>query len=324
MTSTLDHVLAHAERLPFVRLVAVLEHMLGCEVGSAAADVQLALTHDAALAFHAAEIGAQRADESADEAPRVRLVSAFAGLTGAVSPLPTALLDATARDEGTPPFAQLLIDVFHHRLLGLFYRGMRAHEPPAHRAHARARTFVLALAGLEPTSAERVTGLPEARLLALAPLLIAHPPNAARLVAGVMHVLDDLADEAQVRVHQGCGARVPLAPSARAALGIDLRLGRTSTLGHTVVCGDAAIHVEIAGLSPEACIALAPGGARWATLRATIRLLTPDHLDAVLVFRPARAPRPQLGRDHRLGRTWLGGAERPHAARFRVGFSSDP
>lgn len=319
MTTALDDVLALAERLPFMRLVALLEQLLGCQVGSALADERLLLAHDPALAFHAQDVtAAVRIDEGDGAPPRVRVVSAFAGLTGAVSPLSTALLDAHARDEDLLPFVRLLLDVFHHRLLGLFYRGLYARAAPAHDPGGPAHTFILALAGLIGSTATRTTGLPEARLLALSPLVIAHPPNTARLVVGVLRVLDDLRDGARVRVHEQRGARVSIAASARAALGRNLRLGRTSTLGHKARCRSAAIELEIAGLSPEDCAELAPGGRRWPALRATVRLLTPDDLDVVLVLQPSPAPRPHLDQTLRLGRTWLCGGSHPSAARFRL------
>lgn len=311
MSDSLDNLIACATQLPFVQLVACLEERLGCRVGCDD-ELRVQFAHDPALVFHAQDVIAVSRDGPSEARARVCITTAFAGLVGAVSPLPTALIDDFAIDDESVKSARALLDVFHHRLIALFYRGLRALDPPA-APDAPCRAWLLALCGLSPEAAPSVTGLAEAQILALAPLLVAYPPNAERLRVGLVRILADVLCDATISIVCFAGARVALDVRAQARLGCNLRLARGTALGTHVPAPAAAIAVDLAQLSSAACARLGPGGDRWRVLCAVIRLLTPESIAVALTLSPAAAPALRLGSaDARLSwHAWLGSGAQP-------------
>jgi type VI secretion system protein ImpH len=314
----LDELIACGTALPFVQLVAQLERLLGVRAGIDG-DAVVQFAHDPALVFHARDVVAVTRVDADGMPPRVCITTAFAGLFGAVSPLPTALIDDFAVDDEALAAPRALLDVFHHRLVSLFYRGLRALDGPIS-PDAPARAWVLALCGLMPGTATSVTGLADAQVLALAPLLVACPPNAERLRAGLAHLLADLLDGATISVASFTGARVALDERTCARLGTNLQLGRHGALGTHVLAPAAAIALHIAQLSFASYARLRPGGDRWSVLCAVTRLLTPESIDVTLALSPASAPPLRLGSAHaRLGWDgWLGSGAQPSPLRCTI------
>lgn len=311
MSDPLDDLIACATQLPFVHLVACLEPLLGCRVGRDS-DTRVRFAHDPSLAFHAQDVVAVSRDDTTGARPSVCITTAFAGLVGAVSPLPTALVDDFALDDESLEGPRALLDVFHHRLITLFYRGLRALDPPTS-PDAPSRAWLLALCGLTPEAAPSVTELAETQILALAPLLVAYPPNAERLRVGLAHLLADVLGDAMISIVCFAGAHVALDARAYARLGHHVRLGRDAALGTRIPAPAAAIAVDLAQLSHAAYARLGPDGDRWPVLCATIRLLTPESIAVALTLSPAATPPLRLGSaDARLSwQAWLGSGAQP-------------
>jgi type VI secretion system protein ImpH len=326
--TSLDDVLERARRLPFVELVHLLEELVPAKARVGADgpiyDEPVRFRHDPALGFHTSDItGVRRA--SAGGRAYIEVTTSFAGVTGSSSPLPSGIIEEIAQADDEEGVQRDLVDGFHHRLLGLLYRGlMRSDYARSFHADAsdRMSARLLLLAGFAPESAERVSGLPRGLLLRLAPLLVCHPPSARRLELGLRDVFDEVLANAHVRVLSMTGGVVHLERDECPRLGVDMLLGRTSCLGRRIPAPQSGARVLIGPLSSEVCARLAPGGARHAELCAVIALLSPEAIDLDVELQPRDASVMRLGRAHgsRMGlNTWLGSRGAPAPVRFRAG-----
>jgi type VI secretion system protein ImpH len=309
MNGLLAQVLAQAERLPFVSLVHWLELALETSVGERSfRDEAVRFTASPALEFDAAEL---RDIEQIEH--RVRLTLGFGGLVGSSSPLPPSMLDELASSDDDTQAERAFLDVFHHRLFGLTYRGLRKFDF-ARSQHAL--DWMLALSGLPASDAERVSGLPRELLLRLVPILVVYPANATRIVVALRAVFDELA-RVPLRVHELRGGSVAIEERSRARLGRDLQLGRTSTLGGRAPSPSSAILLSVGPIAPELAARFAPGGSERALFEATIALLCPETIDVELELQLTHGQPSLLGRV-RMGTAWLGSA-RPAPIRWRIG-----
>ncbi len=324
--SLLSHVLARAPRIPFVRLVRHIERLLPGRtlVGEKGPFSREALRfkHDPSLVFHARDVALVTREADGP----VEITTSFAGLTGSVSPLPLFFVEGLDGADEDGALQRELLDIFHHRLLGLLVRGLTrfdyASDQAADQSDVRSRELLL-LAGLLPDHAARLTDMSPAWLLRLAPLLIAAPANAERLKAGLQDHLREVLGAAQVTIVPFVGGYVRLEQDVRPRLGVDLQLGRNSALGRRVLCAASRVRVGLGPLSPEQCAELGPGGTAHRALVAVSRLLVPEHIDIEFELSPTHAPPLRLGRQggSRLGgNSWL--PSRSHAVPVR--FSPQP
>ena len=165
----------------------------------------------------------------------------------------------------------------------------------------------------------RVTALPTATLLHLAPLLVTYPANAERLRVGVRVLFADLLQDAEVSVQVQQGGYVRIPEPARARLGLDLRLGRSSALGDRLRAPSAAIALALGPLSRHACAVLGPGGVRAEELVALVRLLVPETVETAVTLQPVHGRARALGRGARLRRgSWLMGHAPPQPVCFTI------
>jgi type VI secretion system protein ImpH len=326
--SALEHVLGSARRLPFLVLVELLEELIPApaRVGEDGPiyDEPVRFRHDPALSFHVSDIASARSVSDASGRSWVELTTTFTGLTGSASPLPSGMLEEIAQADDEESVQRDLVDGFHHRLLGLLYRGLvRSDYARSFRSAANDRmsSRLLLLAGIPPEAAERLTGLPRALLLRLLPLLVCHPPNAQRLELGLRDVFQELLAGAHVQVQSFTGGVVVLAREECPRLGVDLALGRNSCLGRRIPARASAARVLLGPLSPETCASLGPGGPDYPLLCSVISLLSPEAIDIEVELQPSAAESARLGRTHgsRLGlNTWLGSRGSPSPIRFRA------
>lgn len=174
-----------------------------------------------------------------------RLTVGFMGLTGPSGVLPdhyTELLVAQrrAREAG----AQDFLDLFDHRLLGLFHRAWAKYRLPASWEDARRsgapEPFAEALAALMglglPAQRGALAGAGATLLTLAGPL--SRRVRSARAVRSVAAVLTEL--PAEVRELQG--AWIPIAPQERTRLGAGP--GAFSQLGRDAVAGARAYDVQ--------------------------------------------------------------------------------
>ena len=232
-----------------------------------------------------------------DDEPPLMAVN-FMGLLGSHGVLPrcyTELVAArlAARDTALRDF----LDLFHHRLISLFYRAWRKHqvlERPGEGLDSLARV-VMSVVGLGTPGLANRQPVADASLLFYAGLIAQQPHSAAslRLILGDYFDVD-------VQIEQFVGAWYRL--DSRAQCEFDESERESNQLGRGAVVGDevweptAKVRVILGPLSRDRYLDFLPGGAAHAPLRAMVRFFS-DEIDfeAQLVLSADQAPVCVLG-----------------------------
>lgn len=175
----------------------------------------------------------RRVEPATDERPE-RLLQNFHGLFGPNGPLPVHLTEYAMERSLSwhDPTLERFCDVFHHRMLSLFYRLWANAEPAVcedRPEHNRFRTYIGALAGLGLPSLREQDALPDQAKLFHAGLLA----NQKRSPEGLLCIISQQFGM-PVRLHEYQPEWLPLPHDARLHLG-DAR--STGSLGVNTVLG---------------------------------------------------------------------------------------
>lgn len=269
-----------------------------------AADDAVRFAHPPSLDFApAAVLGV---DALADGRARVR--SAALGLWGPNGALPLHLTEYALerrhiyRDDALEAFA----DVFHHRLLSLFYRAWAEAQPcvqadrPCDDAFDAYFSAIAGVAKGEPLS--RVIRSSAARFTV-------RSRNAEGLRATLTQLLG-----LPVRVEECVPCWLAADEFSRCRLGRS-RLGRDGVLGRVVRDATSGFRLRIGPMSWQHYTALSPGGAGSPALVSTVRRYAGEtcHWDARLCLQREQVPEPCLGSHARLGHSfWIGAPSGNH------------
>ena len=250
---------------------------------------------------------------------RPRLGVRFFGLTGPQGPMPlhfTEYVRERARNHGDATLARFL-DLFHHRLLSLFYRAWAHTQPVVQRdrpAQDRYAAWLGAAIGLDANNRGRDT-LPDAAKLHQAGLLgqrSRHPEGLRKLLSHFFGV--------PVAVQQHVGRWLVLEQAERSHLGTAsgrsraLRLGRSSTIGDKVWDRQYSFRILLGPLTLAQYLAFLPGTPGWRQLHDWVLLYAgiDKRWDVQLCLAGSQVPAARLGRHQRLGLTsWAGAGRRP-------------
>ena len=261
-------------------------------------DEGVRLGQEPSLAFHGAEITAA----SRREGGPIHITNAFFGLFGPHGPLPVHVTEyardraRNASDNTLTAFA----DLFHHRLLLLFYRAWAAGQPTVQQDRPESNRFDFYLAAL---SGFGLQALRECSELYYAGRFVLPTRNAEGLCAIVG---DRFGVPAAVEEFVGEWLDVP--PPARWQLGGPEEastLGQSTLLGRKVWQSDHRIRLVLGPLDREPFESFLPGGARLHTLGALVGAYLGDEYawDVRLVLARAQDDRLRLGASARLGWT---------------------
>ena len=252
---------------------------------------------------------------------RPRIEQRILGLFGPNGPLPLHLT-AYARDRqmhrGDETFARFA-DVFHHRLLLLFYRAWAQAQPTVSLDRAgedRFADYVGSLLGVGDAAWRERSAAPDHARLAFSGLFARQARNAdglARVLSGFLGT--------EVRVEQFVGRWMPLPASERSRLGragperapASARLGRNAVLGQSVFDRQHHFRLHIGPLELEAFEKLLPVGSALPAIDALVKQYVGLEFgwDLHLLLKPAERPACRPGTYGRLGwTTWLGGRSR--------------
>lgn len=253
---------------------------------------------------------------------RPRLGVRFFGLLGPQGPMPlvfTEYVRDRARNHADPTLARFL-DVFHHRLLTLFYRAWAHTQPVVQQDRPgddRYAAWLGAAIGLDRATRGR-DSLPDNAKLHQAGLLGArsrHPEGLRKLLSHHFGV--------PVAVQQHVGHWLMLPGEERSHLGTAfgrsraMRLGRTTTIGHKVWDRQYSFRIVLGPLSLAQYLGFLPGKPGWQQLQDAVVLYAgmDKRWDVELCLAGTEVPPPRLGRREppfRLGLTsWAGSARRP-------------
>jgi len=252
---------------------------------------------------------------------RYRMAVRFMGLTGAMGVLPphyTSLVRSRQRlrDHALADF----LDMFNHRMIGLFYRAWTKYRLPVQRECAR---------GTDPMTAliQALTGQRAPQPYEPALYYAGHFARRVRSATALEQMIGDFVGH-PTRVEMFAGQWLEIPASSRLQLGSGRR-GRNHRLGHGVMPGRRAWDVQsrcrlhLGPLRPEEHEALLPGTAQYQALRSLVRAYCPEHIDIDIAFEiTERAPqeRRRLGAGVQCARnTWLqSGPATTRHARFSL------
>lgn len=269
-------------------------------------DDALRLGQDPELVFQANAISGF-SQASGDR--RARLAVSFFGLTGPNGPLPLHLTEYARdrlRNADDPTFARFL-DMFHHRLLSLFYRARAAGEPVMHldRKDDRFSEYVGSLFGIGAPSLRDRDTVPDFAKLHFAGLLANHTRHAS----GLASILREFF-QVPVVIEQFVGHWMRLPVEIRSRLGAldgTSELGLGTVLGRKVWDRQSKFRIVVGPIDHEGYCQLLPGGSSIRRMVDWVRNYTGDALewDIRLVLKKEEIPPFTLG-GRRLGWTsWL-------------------
>jgi type VI secretion system protein ImpH len=315
-----------ALRLGFEALVRLLERLTSdaVRVGELGPPTSegVRFHHDHTLSFHPNDVVALTVAPSAADPENVlasvhpvyHVTSAFLGLTGSVSPLPSYFAEELVFEDADNPVRRDFLDLFHHRLLSLFFRSVvRYRLSGEHTAELKdawtQRAF--ALLGMDVYEQPPPGKLGPARLLQFAPLL-AHKSRGPRsLEVGLQVALEEHLGGARVRVQEYSGRWTGVDATSWTRLGQKCTtLGQDVLLGRRIFDRAGSFAVHIGPVTWRVYERLRPGGDLLALVEELVGWLVRDPLDYTLVVTllPREAPGLQLASSgtSQLGRnTWL-------------------
>lgn len=312
----LDTLLARdVRRMDFVQVLRLIEnaHPELPRIGASLRprDDAVRFGQDPSLLFHPSML-AQYSGATADQ--RARLVVNFFGLTGANGPLPSHLTEYV-RDRvrnGGDSTLRAFLDIFHHRLLALFYRARAVAEPAISLDRPdgdRFSVFVGSLFGLGTPALRERDAIGDFAKLHFAGLLA----NRARPAAGLVAILQAYF-KLPVRIEQFSGHWMALPADSWSRLGVaerDNRLGSSMVLGKQVWDCQHKFRLVIGPLDYADHQRFLPGGASLARLLAWVRTYAGLALDwdLRLVLKKEQQPPLKLGGGARVGwSSWLASA----------------
>ncbi len=230
------------------------------------------------LSFAASDVAAIRETEPEEGATGVEVVTTFLSLYGSPSPLPTYFTERLF-DQDDDSLQRGFLDLFHHRILSLFYRAWEKYRYSA-QFDAEGRDYysrrLLDLLALDPDRFPPGHRVARLRFLGLAGLLTQIPRSSATLRAA----LSDYFPGFPVDVEPFVGRWIEIPSPDRNRLGRDnSALGESLSLGGRVFDRRCTFRVRVGPLELADFMTLLPGGDRQAELRELVDVMNGDGLD---------------------------------------------
>lgn len=247
-----------------------------------------------------------------------RLDTFFLGVFGPNGALPLHLTEYARereRNHGDRTFRRFA-DLFHHRVVELFYRAWAASQPVTHADRPDDDRFALYVGAVEGFALDALRGrgaLPDEARLHWAGFF----GMPSRPAEGLERILAGYFDVG-VRIEPLHGHWIHPPESMLTPLGTaDCRLGSTAMLGERVWDCAGKFRIVVGPVGYEKFERFLPGRDSLARLAALVRAWTHDELwwDVQVILRQAEVPGTRLdGRSGLCWNTWLLGAPATHDA----------
>jgi type VI secretion system protein ImpH len=277
------------------------------------ADEPVRLSQEPDLTFEAASLtGFQTGTDGRPHRLSVRLL----GLLGPNGPLPlhlTEYVKRRIRDHSDPTLAHFL-DIFHHRMLSLFYRAWANNEPTVSFDRPdsdRFGDYIGSLAGLGMSSLHKRDAIADQTKLFYCGRLAAQN----RCAEGLQAVLMDYF-HVPAGIEEFVGEWVALPEEQICRLGVDKangKLGQTAVAGAKVWSCQHKFRIHLGPLTMAQYEYFLPSGESIGRLVPLVRNYIGDELawDVRLVLKKEEVPPVCLDGAFRLGwNTWMGGRSR--------------
>ncbi len=307
-----------ALRLGFVPLVRLLERLTpeAVRVGGEGplAGEAIRFRHDRELQFHAADVVALERDDRDGGGPVWVLTAGFLGLSGSMSPLPGYLAEEVLHEDEDEPLRREFLDLFHHRLLSLFFRSVVRYQLSTEHTGGLDDAWsrrALALLGIDAPADPWTGALSRSDVLRLAPLLVRRSRGPRELEAALRDVVGPRLDGARISVEECTGRWTEVDAGSWTRLGRACTvLGQDLLLGRRVFDRAGSFTVAVGPTTWAVLEQFRGGGELLALTRETVDRLVRDPLDWLIAVTllPREAPGLQLsaGGVSRLGRSsWL-------------------
>jgi len=267
------------------------------------------LAQEPSLAFAPSTLAAF---ESGKQGRPPRLVQRFMGLLGPNGPLPLHLTEYARQRliHFHDPTLSRFLDVFHHRLLTLFYRAWASAQPAVSFDRPQQDRFALyvgALFGLGLSPLLRRDAFPDRAKLFYA----GHLACQTRHPEGLLAIIHEFF-AVPARIEEFVGRWIEVPPDCRSQLGTGRQLGVNVTIGSKVWDCQQTFRIVLGPMDLADYVRLLPGGDRLEQLVAIVRSYLGDELawEVKLVLKQEEIPRMALGRQGQIGWTaWV--ASRP-------------
>jgi type VI secretion system protein ImpH len=252
------------------------------------------------------------------QVPIFEVTTTFLGLTGTISPLPLYIAEEVLHEDDQKPVRRDFLDVFHHRLISIFYRTVSSFAPPREHISSRPDTWMkraLFLTGLDPEIQTRGILVNPSVLVRLAPLLAGRGRGPRVLALAIREALGDaLAPDGKIGIKQFAGGWTEVDEAQRMALGEgNNELGVEAILGKRAYDQSGRFAVEIGPLHAHNYRRFLRDGDLLPVVKQIVELCSKDALDfdvnlllaadAVPSFKISASPggdASKLGRDTRL------------------------
>ena len=301
-----------AARMDFMQALRLLENAYPGQprIGTALRprDEAVRFGQDPSLGF---EPGALRGFTPADARRKARLTVNFTGLLGPNGPLPLHLTEYVrerSRNHGDGTLVAFL-DIFHHRVLSLFYRARACAEPAIsldRPGSDRFGDYLGSLCGIGTPELRQRDAIGDFAKLHFAGLLA----NGRRPAAGLATILRAYYG-VPVRIEQFVGHWMPIPADGQTRIGrqdLGNRLGTSAVLGKKVWDCQHRFRLVFGPLDHADYVRLLPGAPGMRRLQAWVRQYAGMALDwdVRLVLKKAQVPQLKLGTMQLGWTTYLG------------------
>ncbi len=309
MSTDLDNLLDDPTRFDFFSALAAIERALpdAPPIGYAPrpSDEAHRIEHSPNLAFVSSDVRAARHD-----ANRIRLETHFLGLFGPNGPMPLHITEYAyhrLRDARDPSLTGFL-NIFHHRLLTLFYRAWADAQPQAiarGERKLRHERYVGSLLGIGTPDFDQLDHFPDTAKLRLASAFI-HQRRDAETLERILSAY--LTHNVHIEQFVGSWLEIPGTEYSRAGSQF-CSLGVDATAGTRVWDGAARVRIVIGPLTRTDFERYLPDSDACARLVACVRFYLGDELDweYQLLLKADDVTPVRLGQAGKLGwSSWIG------------------
>lgn len=289
-----------AKHFSFFQLVRLLEKCVRNSArvgfrGPASGEI-LRFRPDISLGFPASDISElEHISAPGTERERYRITTTFLGLYGSSSPLPSFYSEEILWNDEDQNRIRDFLDLFHHRLLSLFYRCWSKYRYSIQFEYGEEDPLtpsLFSLIGLDSHLSYRETGLPEPlRLLQFAGLISQQPHSASALES----ILSEYFEGLPVEVEQCTTSWVKIKQEQLASLGRrNCRLNLDCTIGRRVYARTNSFRIRIGPIHYQKFLDFLPDRQNHRVLSSLIHFLVTDRLEFDIAFEVLQPPGLQL------------------------------